>query len=402
MKKIISAVSLGLFCQISLAGVAYIPFTSTLKQSGNQISFSAEYFQTQSTVNNESELTKNIGSNSHQRADFEFLGKYGFTDQLEGHIGLRGRYIQSQNTFIYDETKSDTFKLSRSGMESALVGFKYSFKEVERVKYAIEGFYRYALHSSSLYSSGEPDQTALGEGSREYGIGGDITFKTKSSNIFEMKMLYRSPAQDLSQEIFSKVQYGLVWTKMSLYAGIENVYSQNNDPYTNDPENKPYMYQGSSVFFNSVNRQWSAPYGGLNFAIGDRWKMQLQYTQVITGRNTDLGPRVFVGLVRRNDAPDNTFSKRDSAFKEYRIEGTVVKLSKTRKVAVVNKGISSGLRNGMKVDFYFFDFVGGNKLIATGRVIKAKASKSLIRIGKRFSRRRVEAGTVMRSDEIKN
>jgi hypothetical protein len=94
------------------------------------------------------------------------------------------------------------------------------------------------------------------------------------------------------------------------------------------------------------------------------------------------------------------FSRRDSQFKEYTIEGTISKISKNRSACVVDQGLASGLKEGMSVDFYHFDYVDGNMLIAKGFVIKAGASKSMIKITKRYSKKRLEEGTVMRAGMI--
>ena len=56
----------------------------------------------------------------------------------------------------------------------------------------------------------------------------------------------------------------------------------------------------------------------------------------------------------------------------------------------------------MQVDFYYFDYVGGNELIARGVVIKTQVSKAVVQINKRYGRRRVQEGTVIRAGQIEN
>ena len=381
------------------AQISYIPFATTLKEGGSEISTAVTYFQTTAVVDEASQSTALPDGSSNQVIDFDFIGKYGFTNQFEGLVGLRGRIIQSQFSFDAGLGFED-YTLTRSGAESAVIGAEYSFKEVEGAKYSLQGYYRQALHSSYVYTNGEPEVLVLGDDTREYGIGVNFYYRTKSANILDAQILYRSPGESLSHEVFTKVQVGLVWNHVSLYAGIENVSSLDGDPYTNDPENKPFLLQGASGQYNSINRQWSAPYAGMKVALGDKWRMGVEYTQVTTGRSTDLGQRVLVNLIRRVESADNSYARRDQKFKQYRIEGIVTKMATSRKVAVVDKGIEKGLKNGMKVDFYHFDFVGGNELIATGVVIRARASKSLVRITKRLSKKRVDEGTVIRADEL--
>jgi hypothetical protein len=399
MRVILTTMILVLSHQNLYAQVSYVPFANTLKEGGNEISFETTYFQTTSVAGVDSKTTSLPAGTSNQRIDFDFTGKYGFTNQLEGLVGLRGRFIQSQ--FSFDAgTGIEDYKLTRSGAESVVIGAEYSLKEVEGAKYSLQGYYRQALHSSHVYSGGDPEVLVLGDDSREYGVGINFYYRTKSLNVLDAQVLYRSPGESLSQEIYSRVQGGLVWKSAALYLGIENVYSLEADPYTNDPENKPFLLQGSSAQFNSVNRQWTAPYAGLNISLGEKWRMGVEYAQVSTGTSTDLGQRVLFKLVRRTDIADNSYAKRDQKFKQYRIEGLVTKMATSRKVAVVDQGVEKGLRKGMKVDFYHFNFVGGNELIATGVVIRARASKSLVRIIKRLSKKRVDEGTVIRADEL--
>lgn len=395
---IITAVFL-LSSEAIFSQVSYIPFAMTVKEGGTEISLDTTYFNTTSIVNEDSVASSLAEGTSNQRLDFDFIGKYGLTDHLELMGGIRGRYIQAQ--FSFDPgTGSEDYTLSRSGAESGVVGLEYSLKEVEGTRYSVLGYYRKAFHSSSEFLGGEPTDVALGDDSREYGLGINFYYKTESANVLDAHIVYRSPGEDLSQEVFSRVQGAMVWKRVALYAGVENVFSFDADPYSNDPENKPAVLQGSSVQFNSVNRQWSAPYGGLSFGLGPAWRIGVEYAQVTTGRSTDLGQRLLINLTRRSEESDNSFAKRDSQFKQYRIEAVVQKMASSRKVAVVDKGIERGLNQGMRVDFYHFDFVGGNELIATGVVIKARASKSLVRITKRLSRKRVEEGTVARAGEI--
>jgi hypothetical protein len=389
--------------QVSLhAQTSYLPFASTLNEGGTEFSFSTEYFSTASIADYDSQVTDLTDGLSHQRLDFDIYGKYGFTSQLEGQLGVRGRYIQSAFTGDFGSGVEE-IKLTKTGAESTVVGLKYSFKEVERTKYSLEGWYRHSMHSSDIFVDGtEPEEVILGDDSREYAVGIDFYFKTKDNNVFDFQVFYRSPGEDLSKEIFSKVQFGFIWEYASLYAGVENVYSLDGDPYTDNPNSKPVLFQQPSNQYNSINRQWTAPYLGMGFALGTKWRMKLQYTQVTTGRSTDLGPRVFLGLSRRSNPNDKTYQKRDSKFKQYRVDGVVTKLSKSKKVVVVDKGIQDGLKRGMKVDFYYFNFIGGNELIGSGIVVKAKLSESLVQVTKKFSRRRVKEGTVMRAGELED
>ena len=267
---------------------------------------------------------------------------------------------------------------------------------MERSRFSLEGWYRFPAYSNEIYVSGEPDTIALGEGSREYAIGGSYSVMTKASNVLEASLFYRSPGEDISPEFLTTISYSLVGKRFALYGGYEYLKSTEDDAYTDDINSKPRVFQGVTSKYNSINRQWSAPFIGLNVALGKTFRIETRYTQVISGVSTDLGPRVLVSLVRRSERLGNDHTRRDAQFKEYSIEAVVEKISKSRKVVIINKGAAGGVEKGMKIDFYYFDFLGGNELIATGVVLKTKLNKSIIKIRKRYSKKRMEEGIVAR------
>ncbi len=89
--------------------------------------------------------------------------------------------------------------------------------------------------------------------------------------------------------------------------------------------------------FNSVNRSWSAPYGGINIALGREWRVEGKVYNKISGTSTDLGSGVLVSLIKRVSEA-KSFEKKDAAFKEYTVEASVVKLSKSGNVVVIDAG----------------------------------------------------------------
>lgn len=378
----------------------YIPFGRTLNKGGTDFELDTEYFSTQKVADSDGQVTDLTSDESHEQMDFNLIGKYGVTGHLELLAGIRGRYITTAFTQDFGSGE-EQYTLTTSGLESYLVGARYSFKKVERMQYTLEGYYRQATYSNLVWDgSSEPQELAFGEGSREYAAGLNISYQTQSNNVLETKILYRSPGEELSQEIFTNLRAGLVWSNLSLYGGLEAVFSRKNDPYTTDEENKPLVFQKPSYAFNGVNRSWTAPYLGINFALGDKWRLGFKVTLVNNGTSTDLGPRYYITIGRRADTKDDEFGKKNSRFKQYRVEGVVSKVSKSKKVVVIDKGQRDNLRPGMKVDFYYFDFVGGNELIGTGTILKVQYSKALVKILRRYSRRRIKEGIVARSDEI--
>lgn len=380
--------------------ISYIPKATTLAKGGSEFDIVVEYQKTNSILNDDGKAFNLPSDKSFQRLDVDFVGKYGFTEQLEGMVGVKGRVLQAEFVDNFGDGEQD-YQLTSSGGESFALGFEFGFTEEAGSKISIEGWYRQALYSLEEFDgTEEPTTLTLGNGTSSYAIGANYYIKTKSSNVLEARAFYQSPSENLSKEIFSEFQYALVWENASVYAGVENVLSLGNDPYTNDEGSKPLYFPNFNYHVNSLNRSWTAPYIGLNISMGMYWRLRTRLTQVTTGQSVDVGPRVLIALTRRADAKTSEYQKRDESFKQYTVEGAVVKMSKNRRACVIDRGVKDGLQRGTKIDFYHFDFVGGNKLIARGVVIKARASKSVVRISKRFSRKRVEVGTVARGGEI--
>jgi hypothetical protein len=371
---------------------SYISPTRTLTDGGTQFDFFTKYFKSKSYINENGEGFSFIGNENYQQLDMGLNLNYGITNQFEILVGVRGRYITALTTVANEE-----YALSRAGLESGIVGFKYSFKEDDGVQYALEGSYRQALYSNTLYTSGEPTDIALGDDSRELSAGFSMGIETKSKNALAARVLYRDPSKNLSTEIFSEVEYNLVWESFSMGLGVENVYSLQNDEFSNNPESKPQVSRGPSYMHNSVNRQWTAPYLKSALALGKTWRVEFQYSTVYTGNSTDKRDMMLFNLVRRNDKKVNSFKVIDNSFKQYTIEGVVTKVATSRKTFMIDRGLERGLKTGMRVDFYHFDYVGGNALIATGVAVKVGGTKSLIKLNKRYSKKRVEVGTVVRA-----
>lgn len=386
-----------ILCLISFgvkAQTSYIPFSQTLNDGGTDLSFNVEYFRPVSKVTENGEGQAYTENNNITYINMDYIGRYGFTKNFEGWLGARARVIQT--AFVNSD---QDYAITKSGFESVGLGFKYGFDEVDRNQYSIEAYYRQAAYSNEENIG--PDDINLGDDTREYGLGGSLGLRTRSMNFWEFRALYRSPADYLSNEILTEAQFSAVWDSASIYFGLENVYSLEDSPFDETIiGDQPSFFYGPGEYYNSINRSWTAPYIGMNLALGKKWRLGARYTQVYTGNSTEIGPRILFTLASRQEQKKE-YVKRDSKFKEYTMEGTVVKISKSRKVAVIDIGAKDGLKKGMPVDFYYFDYVGGNKLIAKGVALRVKASKAIVKIKKRYGRRRIQQGTVARAGEIR-
>lgn len=378
---------------------AYVPHALTLDEGAKEFNFNLDVFQTTSVVTEDGEALSLKEGTSYQRANFGFTGSYGFTNDFQGYLGIKGRYIQARDEFSGEESS-----YNQGALSAALIGFKYGFKENKGMKYTLEGYYQKSLVENSDYEADgvAPETLSMGDDTRELAIGANIYSKSKSNNFLTARIFYRDPSQKLSSEIFSQIDYNLAWKYFSFGIGVENNFSLGKDNYSNDPENKPQTYNGPSEYFNSVNRSWTAPYLQMNLAFGGTWRFESRMAQVTTGNSTDKGPRIFLSFVKRTSTNKDkeNFKKTDAAFKQYRVEGLVTKVSKSREGCLINKGLVDGVAVGQRVDFFHFDYVDGNKLIGSGIVSKTQASRSLVKIVRKFSKKRVEAGTVARIQQL--
>ena len=374
--------------------VTYLPHTQTLNEASTEYSVDASYFQTTIHANSDAELVELQDGESFNQIESNVWAKYGFTPNLQLAAGVRFRYMSG--TITSDEAQS----FSNSGMESYLVSVRYSFKRIESMQYALEGNY-----GQTTYNNAEIDDptdgtsVVMGDEGQSVSVGFSASYLTEGQNFFSGRFLFRNPSQELSSELVTELEFAMVYSTLSLYAGIENVTSLRQDPYSEDPENKPIKLTQSTYLYNSINRQWTAPYVGGVLSLGKNWRVEYKLMSYLVGTSTDLGMKHMVTLYRRTGGVD-VYKQLNQSFKEYTIEANITKVSKNKSSVIIDAGLESGMAKGMKGDFYYFDYLGGNELIASGYVIKANSGKSMIKITRRFSKRKVGEKTIARAGLI--
>ena len=395
--KLITLISLLVSLQVGAA--AYINKTQTLNAKGAEVGFITSYYVPTSYEDHDGQNHKFNEGESYMRADLLLLAKYGFTDRFEMNFGANFR--QNAATGKYED-EDKTF--SSSGLESGLLGLKYSFLMKKRIQYSFEASYRVATYSNKYYEQDDlpvvPEEIAMGEGSRSISAGFAFTFMSESQNFFTGRFLYRNPGREISNEVYSEIEGTIAWQYFALYLGVENIYSLKQDAYTNKEDEKPTLSTASSQDYNSINRTWTAPYIGMNIGLGSKWRAEFKVKSKLYGSSTTLGNEVSLALVRRN-SKSNHFAKADSAFKEYRYEGSIIKVSKTKRAVSIDMGLETGVEKGSKIDFYLFDYLEGNKLIASGYVVKVGTSKAVVKLTKRFTKDKIKPGIIARAGLIK-
>jgi hypothetical protein len=382
---------------IGYSQTSYVPATQTLRKRGTQISVGGDYFSKTKGKDKEGKTIDLLNGEKFSRYQGEVLGSYGISDQFQFTVGARYRRNEATR-FLVD--KQITENLTGSGFESALASLKYSFKPVNQYHFMVEANYRYTPYTTEKYTAANAanndGDVVLGDDGNDLSAGLGISYVAKNDNFLTVRGGYRRPGKDLSSEVYWNAEGAMAWKYLALLAGVDGVTSLNNDAYTEDPENKPAVNSFTTNLYNSINREYVAPYVGLNLALGSQWRIEARGSQIISGRSTDLGTSYSIYLVRRVE--DKGLNKVDNRFKSYDLEGSVIKVSPKKNYVVIDRGISMDVKKGMKFDFFEFDYLGGNILVASGSVVQVKADSAIVKLTQHYNRKKeIKEGLVARA-----
>jgi len=378
---------------IGSAQTSYVPSAILLKKGGHELYVGGDYFKTMQTVSKNGSLTTLQDGESFSRLQAEAGGFYGANDNLQFGLGLRYRQNRSSvNSTISNQTED----LSNSGIQSTFLNMKYGFRPVGLMFYALEGTFRYTPYTNEEQSSTQSAALALGDDGNEYSAGLAVTYASLSNNYISLRTGLRRPGVELSDEVYWQAEGALAWRRFALVAGVDGVSSINQDPYGGEESKRPNINTGSSNLYNSINREWITPYAGVNLALADNWRVELRGSQVVSGRSTDLGTAFGLMIVRRSE--NDKKRVKDKRFKSYDIEASISKISPQKGYVMIDKGLTSDIRKGTKFDFFEFDYLGGNILVASGSVIQVKSETSIVKISQRYnSKKEIKEGLVGRA-----
>ena len=379
MKKIIPLFFLTTFA--AYAQQSYIPFAKPLEQKGYQLSLSGNYWKSTDRVDYDGNKTAFPDGESFKRIESEIMGQIGIAKNFQIGAGARFRQNQAQ---LNDGT-GQIVDASSSGPESIFLNALFVFEPVGRLQYGIEGSYRYRPYSEEEINltNYNRKEIMLGEIGNEYNIGGVVSYSFASKNYLSLRGGFRDPGTEVANEIYYQAEGAIGWKHLALVAGVGGVFSMKDDTYTDDPLNKPAYNRGNSEMYNGINREYMAPYAGFNIAFGKFWRAEFRGSQVISGTSTDLGTQFGINLVYRKETPPEMLI--DQKFKTYDLEATVVKVSEKKNFVEIDKGLSSDLYKGMRVDLFEFDYLGGNVLVARGVIMQVKVDTAVIKISARFN-----------------
>lgn len=359
----------------------YVEPTRVLRAQGYQVGVYADTFTTSKEVDEKGKSVSLPEGSSFNRLQAEVAGQYGATNELQFGAGFRFR----QNAAISEQAGVKQTAAS-SGIQSTFANITYAFPKVDQMKYAIEGTFRYIPYTNEPVDVGSDLNTLiLGDTGNEVSAGLGMTYHARNSNFLTVRGGYRIPGADLSHEIYYQVEGAVVWKHVGLVAGVNGIASLNNDPFESAPAERPNL-NAQTRLYNSINREMIAPYAGINVALGTQWRVELRGSQVVSGRSTALGTAFGINLIRRSEK--STTRLVDSRFKTYDLEATVTKVSPKKEFLEIDKGIADDITKGMRMDFFEFDYIGGNVLVASGIVVKTKSETAVVQITQRFNQKK--------------
>lgn len=359
--------------------ISYVAPTKVLKSKGYQLGVYSDYFSTSKFVDNNGKKQPLAEGQSFSRIQSELAGEYGATDDLQFGLGFRFRKNIAER-----DVNGESQTATGQGLQSTFLNVKFAFNQVEQLQYTLEGSFRYTPYSTEQFNAATDDMNklALGDTGNEMSAGLGITYLGKGNNYLTVRGGYRKPGSDISHEIYWQAEGAMAWKYVALVAGVDGVSSLKSDPFEKDPQNRPIL-NTQTYLYNTSNREYMTPYAGVNVALGNTWRIELRGSQVVSGNATDLGSAFGFNLIRRVDKNETRLV--DSKFKTYDFEMTVTKISPKKEYVVVDKGLADDLSKGMRVDFFDFDYVGGNTLVASGVVIQVKSDTAIVKLTQRYN-----------------
>lgn len=379
---------------VSWAQISYVPMGKVLRARSYEIKATGRMWSSASRYDVDGEEFPYENGEAFSFMETELQGLYGSTNEFQ--LGLTAN-IRQNRADIEEPASSGTIEsMTSTGMQAIGATLTYAFKPEDRLHYTLEGFYRYHPYTNTLQDPANRTKNfVLGDDGGDYGAGIVMTYAHPSDNYLGGRFHYRRPGSELSPEFNWQLEGALAFKYLALVAGVQGVKSLNQDAYTDNPAGKPALNTGGSQMYNSINREYIAPYAGLNIALGKNWRLEGRFQVVTQARSYDTGSMISIALARRTE-PDKA-RQVDDAFKEYEIEATVVRLSPKKQFVIIDKGLSADVQKGQRFDLFHFDYLGGNVLLARAVVIQVNADQAVLKLTSQFStQHEIKEGTIAR------
>jgi hypothetical protein len=370
----------------SLSWANYFPTEADfLNQSAYLLKLQSSYFQSSGFYDESGVLNAMPLNTQFSMFDNDIKISYGISSKLEASLATKIRNISSNNGIN---------NFSKTGAESCAASIKYRLPMIGKLKSGLGVRYRQTLYTNTKY---DPPQIApsteivLGDDGSEYSVDFFTTYEMSSVK-FIGNFSYQSPPNSLSSEVDYKIEGQYLFTNLSLIAGVDGIYSLKNSPYTTI--NKPQMSTGATHLFNTINREILSPYLGLNYNF-KKFAFGLLAKTITKGFSTDAGNSIEFNLSTGTEGVTQE-SLKIQTFKEYHIDGSVLKVSAKGNFVKIDQGLSSDVEKGMKFDIYKTDYFGGNTLLANGVVVEVGSNWSNIKLDKKFLEVEIKPGFAAR------
>ncbi len=371
----------------------YRPPGKTLEEKAYEYELIGRAFQTTGTFDSDGTEFVLGDNESFLQLQSDFILRYGMNDNFQLSGGLRFRQVTAEYAI-----GAEDYSTTKSGVESYFFEMKYSQKSSTQLSYSFDFWARQTAYENTSYINDTEipeDEVLIGDSGSSYYGGLSVSYMRAKDHYLNAVAGYHQPGNDLSAEVPYDINTVWTWTRFALLLGVEGIFSLGADEFSDAPSNKQAQGRGPSALYNSINRQWMAPKAAAYYAFGS-WRLGLQVASRMSGVSTDKGTEFMVSLLKASRGKTVT-SKVKQKFKEYRIEGTVLKVSPRGKFVRIDQGLSQDVEKGMKFDIYQTDFFGGNELIATAIAYEVAIDKAILKIVKMYSRKRVKKGFVARA-----
>jgi hypothetical protein len=385
---VVSLLPLSAFSQQE--NLIYRPFGKIVGLKAYEIAINTSLFNSTSRIDHNGIEQPFTDLEDFYLQEGKFNLRYGMGEKLELRIGARARGVF--NTTVVGE------QIQNLGLDSVYAGAKYALDKSPGSlwDYAVDLQFRQTSHSNADFLPGNApiDVVILGDSGNEITAGMYISRKYGDVTHFNFYTAFNMPANSQSQEVLYDAQFAFAWSKWALIFGVDGIYSLKTDDFFEDAISKPAVSSGSTFLFNSINRQYAAPYLMLNKAF-TKWRIGFKARTIALGVSTDIG--LEMGLeVTWNSRGVTDADMKVSSFKEYEIEATVIKISPRSKFVKIDHGLSHDVEKGARFDIFQSDYFGGNVLIASGLVYQVGSDWAIIKLLKRYKDIKIKKGFVAR------
>ncbi len=341
------------------------------------------YYSTLSFYNeNLEEIPLNNSDDSFEQVDGDIFSRFTYGKKTEFFISPRGRFLRS---FFQNK------ELSNYALESVLVGLQYHIGDQETSwKMALDFSYRY-----KFFTNLTSDELILGDDGHEYYVGITLGKTYSSFQHISIQFGHLGFSNYLSGLLTSRASFTFFSDDWFLSLGANGSYSIGEDGYANNLSKRPTFSQGITKKFNSINQFFFAP--SLSIGHNMKWaQIEYQFSKSVYGRSYDSFMEHFVALKWFTGPHQSYFEKKDESFKQYFIEGSVIKISPRGRYLVIDQGLSADVEKGNYFDIFMADYKGENILVATGIVEEVEVDKSVIKLLKKYKTMRIKKGFIAR------